>query len=115
MFIAPANRHLVVLASGLLRCEDSAPVGGFRPSCDVLLRTAAEVFGSRAIGVVLTGMGRDGARGLLEVKEHGGHTVAQDEASCAVFGMPREAIALGAAELVLPLAEIGGQLSRWVL
>jgi two-component system chemotaxis response regulator CheB len=114
VFIAPSSVHLVVQPGGVLRLDDGAAVGGFRPSCDVLLRSAAAAFGRRTIGVVLTGMGRDGARGLLEVRGRGGHTIAQDEASCAVFGMPREAIALGAAEAVLPLSEIAAQLARWV-
>lgn len=114
VYIAPSNAHLVAQASGVVRLEDTPPVGGFRPSCDVLLKSVAVAFGSRAMGVILTGMGRDGAKGLKEIRARGGHTVAQDEGSCVVFGMPREAIALGGAELVLPLEQIGAQLARWV-
>ena len=114
VFIAPSRAHLVVQATGLLKLDDAAEEGGFRPSCDVLLRSAAASFGSTAIGVILTGMGRDGAQGLLEVRQRGGHTVAQDRESCAVFGMPKEAIALGAAETVLPLGQIAGQITRLV-
>jgi two-component system chemotaxis response regulator CheB len=112
--IAPSTGHLLVSATGLLTVEDSAPVGGFRPSCDVLLKSAATAFGSKAIGVVLTGMGKDGAKGLLEIRARGGRTIAQDRASCVVFGMPREAIELGAAEHVLPLSEIASTLAGWV-
>ncbi len=114
IFVAGSNAHLVATPGFALDVEASAPVGGFRPSCDVLLRSAAAAFGDQAIGVVLTGMGRDGARGLKEIRARGGHTIAQDEASCVVFGMPREAIALGAAEKVLPLGQIAAQLGRWV-
>lgn len=114
VFVAPADQHLVVQPTGLLRCENSPPVGGFKPSCDVLLSSAAASFGARSIGVVLTGMGRDGAAGLAEIRKRGGRTIAQDEASCAMFGMPREAIALGAAQMVLSLGDIADQLMRWV-
>lgn len=114
VYIAPSERHLVAHPSGVVRLEDTPPVGGFRPSCDVMLKSVAQAFGSRAIGVILTGMGRDGARGLKEIRARGGHTVAQDEGSCVVFGMPREAIAMGGAEVVLPLEEIAAQLARWV-
>jgi two-component system chemotaxis response regulator CheB len=114
VFIAPANQHLIVMPTGLLRCESSPPVGGFRPSCDVLLSSAATAFGARAVGVVLTGMGRDGAHGLLEIRNRGGHTIAQDQATSAVFGMPGEAVALNAAEKVLPIGEIAEQLTRWI-
>jgi two-component system, chemotaxis family, protein-glutamate methylesterase/glutaminase len=113
-FIAPSHLHMVVNPSGIMRLEDNPPIGGFKPSCDLLLRSVAQSFAKRAIGVVLTGMGRDGARGLEEIRKAGGHTIAQDRASSVVFGMPGEAVAIGAAELVLPLDEIGAQLSRWV-
>ncbi len=114
IFVAGSNAHLLAKPDFTLAVEASAPVGGFRPSCDVLLRSAAASFNARAIGVVLTGMGRDGARGLKEIRSRGGHTIAQDEASSVVFGMPGEAIALGAAEKTLPLEEIGAQLGKWV-
>ncbi len=113
-FIAPANRHLLVQPSGVVRLDDSAAHGGFKPSCDLLLRSVAQSFSTRAIGVVLTGMGRDGAKGLLEIRKAGGHTIAQDQDTSVVFGMPGESVALGAAELVLPLDAVGAQLLRWV-
>lgn len=113
-YVAPSHLHLVVQPSGLLRLEDGPPIGGFKPSCDLLLRSVAQSFSSRAIGVVLTGMGRDGAKGLLEIRKAGGHTIAQDKATSVVFGMPGEAVNLGAAELVLPLDGVGPQLVRWV-
>jgi two-component system chemotaxis response regulator CheB len=80
----------------------------------VLLKSVAIAFSDRAIGVVLTGMGRDGARGLKEIRHRGGHTIAQDEGSSVVWGMPREAVALGGAEKVLPLDQIAAQLVSWV-
>jgi two-component system chemotaxis response regulator CheB len=114
VYIAPSGAHLTVEAPGVLRLEDGAAVGGFKPSCDVMLKSVAAAFGARAVGVVLTGMGRDGARGLKEIRARGGHTVVQDEKSCVVFGMPGEAIAIDAAEVVLPLPQIASQISRWV-
>lgn len=113
VFVAGSNAHLLACTDFTLGLEASAPVGGFRPSCDVLLRSVAASFNERAIGVVLTGMGRDGARGLKEIRSRGGHTIAQDEESSVVFGMPGEAIALGGAEKVLPLDQIGAQLGKW--
>lgn len=113
-FIAPSHLHLIVNPSGVVRLDDNPPIGGFKPSCDLLLRSVAQSFSRKAIGVVLTGMGRDGAKGLDEIRKAGGHTIAQDKASSVVFGMPGEAVALGAAELVLPLDAIGAQLVRWV-
>jgi two-component system, chemotaxis family, protein-glutamate methylesterase/glutaminase len=115
VYVAPSEAHLVVEPHGELSLDHGPPVGGFRPSCDVLLKSAANAFGDRAIGVVLTGMGRDGARGLQEIRARGGHTVAQDQATSVVFGMPGESVALGAAELVLPLDQIAGQLVKWVM
>jgi two-component system chemotaxis response regulator CheB len=113
-FIAPSHLHLIVNASGVMRLDDNPPIGGFKPSCDLLLRSAAQSFGKKAIGVVLTGMGRDGAKGLDEIRKAGGHTIAQDRATSVVYGMPGEAVNIGAAEVVLALDDIGPQLVRWV-
>ena len=114
VYLAPSDAHFVVRPGRLIDLDHSPPVGGFRPSCDVLLKSVAQTYGPHAIGVVLTGMGRDGAQGLSEIRKARGHTVAQDRATSAVFGMPQEAIALHAAEKVLPLTEIAAQLSEWV-
>jgi two-component system chemotaxis response regulator CheB len=113
-YVAPSDAHMLVAGDGCLALDPGPQVGGFRPSCDVLLKSAALAFGDRAIGVVLTGMGRDGARGLKEIRDRGGHTIAQDQATSVVFGMPGESIALGGAEKVLPLDQIAGQLVKWV-
>jgi two-component system chemotaxis response regulator CheB len=86
------------------------PVNRHKPSVDVLFRSAANVIGKNCIGVILTGMGRDGATGMVELKESGAHNIAQDEASCVVFGMPKEAIACGGVHEVLPLAGIAPRL-----
>jgi len=114
VYVAPSDVHLAVTTSGTARLEQGPAVGGFLPSCDVLLKSAAIAFGPRAVGVVLTGMGRDGARGLKEIRARGGRTLAQDEATSVVWGMPKEAVALGAAQLVLPLPAIAAQLLEWV-
>ncbi|MDR9467676.1 chemotaxis response regulator protein-glutamate methylesterase [Marinospirillum sp.] len=109
VYIAPGNLHLEVSRSGanyMTRLLDTALVNRHRPSVDVLFLSAARVAGANAVGVILTGMGRDGAEGLLKMKQAGAYTLAQDEASCVVFGMPKEAIALGAAQEVLPLADL---------
>lgn len=108
-YIAPGHAHLLLARSGanyIAQLSDEPPVNRHRPSVDVLFRSAATHAGKNAIGVILTGMGRDGAAGLLEMKRAGAHTFAQDEASCIVFGMPREAIALGGADEIAPLAEM---------
>jgi len=108
VYLAPGgDTHMKLGRSGanyVNELEASEPVNRHRPSVDVLFRSAAEAAGANAIGVILTGMGRDGAAGLLAMRQAGAHTLAQDEASCVVFGMPREAIALGAADEVVPLA-----------
>ncbi|WP_164014480.1 chemotaxis protein CheB [Pyxidicoccus trucidator] len=114
VYIAPSGSHLLVRPEGRLELDSGPPLRGFRPSCDMLLTSAGEAFGSRCIGVILTGMGRDGARGLKEIRERGGRTIAQDEASSVVWGMPREAVLMGAAQEVLPLDRIGQMLLQWV-
>ena len=105
-YIAPGHSHLLLTRSGanyMTRIEQSPPVNRHRPSVDVLFRSAAQAAGKNAVGVILTGMGKDGAAGMLEMRQAGAHNFAQDEASCVVFGMPREAIALGAAHDIGPL------------
>jgi len=104
--LAPGNFQMEVARDGaknVARIFAGEPVNRHRPSVDVLFHSCAQTLGANAIGVILTGMGADGARGLLAMRQAGAHTVAQDEASCVVFGMPREAIALGAAEEVASL------------
>jgi len=116
-YIAPGHSHLLLGASGgqyVCELSQGSPVNRHRPSVDVLFRSAANVAGVNAVGVILTGMGRDGALGMLEMKQSGAYNFAQDEASCVVFGMPKEAIALGAADEVLPLKEIAPRVLAWL-
>ena len=108
-YIAPGHSHLLLKRSGanyMTELNQGPPVNRHRPSVDVLFRSAANVAGANAMGIILTGMGKDGAQGLLEMKQAGAHTIAQDEASCVVFGMPKEAIAIGGASEVQPLQNI---------
>jgi two-component system chemotaxis response regulator CheB len=107
--IAPGNRHMSVRRRGAqcyAEISEGPLVSRHRPSVDVLFRSVAQAAGANALGIILTGMGNDGAQGLLEMRNAGAATIAQDEASCVVFGMPREAIACGAVDLVLPLSQI---------
>ncbi|WP_110972049.1 protein-glutamate methylesterase/protein-glutamine glutaminase [Pseudomonas huaxiensis] len=104
--LAPGGLHMQLKRSGahyLVEVLDGPAVNRHKPSVDVLFRSAARHAGSNALGIIMTGMGDDGARGLLAMREQGAHTVAQDEASCVVFGMPKEAIRLGAAQTIEPL------------
>ncbi len=115
VLIAPGNRHLLLKRSGaryFVEISDGPLVSRHRPSVDVLFRSTARYAGGNAIGVILTGMGDDGARGLAELRAAGARTIAQDEASCVVFGMPAEAIKRGAVERVLPLDRIAGEVVR---
>jgi two-component system, chemotaxis family, protein-glutamate methylesterase/glutaminase len=115
VLVAPGNHHLLLKRSGaryFVEVRDGPLVCRHRPSVDVLFRTGARYAGRNAVGVLLTGMGDDGAQGLLEMREAGASTIAQDEKTCVVFGMPAEAIKRGAAERVLPLDAIAGVLAR---
>jgi len=110
-YIAPGGFHLSVERSGanyIARVADGEPVNRHKPSVEVLFESAARVVGQNALGIMLTGMGADGARAMKTMRDAGSYNVCQDEASCVVFGMPREAIAQGAAHEVLPLAKIAG-------
>lgn len=107
--IAPGNYHMLLKRVGgtyYTEIRTGPLVYHQRPSVDVLFHSVARFAGANALGVIMTGMGRDGASGLLEMRKSGAYTVAQDEASCVVFGMPKEAIRMGAAEVVVPLSEI---------
>ena len=109
VYIAPGHSHLKIrrTPSGYLtELMKTAPVNRHRPSVDVLFDSAAEIVGKNAVGVILTGMGKDGANGLLRMRQAGAHTFGQDEATCVVYGMPREAALIGAVEDVAPLAEL---------
>jgi len=107
VLIAPGNKHMLLKRSGAryyVSVRDGPRVNRHRPSVDVMFRSVAQVAGRNAVGVILTGMGADGAQGLLEMKNAGARTLAQDEASCVVFGMPKVAIELGAVEKIVDLA-----------
>ena len=114
-YVAPGHSHLLLRRSGanyVTQLSDAAPVNRHRPSVDVLFRSAAEHAGRNAVGVILTGMGRDGAQGMLAMKQAGAYNFAQDEASCVVFGMPKEAIAAGATDETLPLRDLAPGVMR---
>ncbi len=113
VYIAPGDRHLYLIRDGaryVCRLDDGEPVNRHKPAVDVLFSSVAKSAGENAIGVLLTGMGKDGAKGLKEMRTAGSRTVAQDEATSVVWGMPGEAVALGAAEEILPLGDIAGRI-----
>ena len=113
--IAPGNRHLMLKRSGAryhVQVKEGPLVSRHRPSVDVLFRSAARYAGSNVVGVIMTGMGDDGAKGMLEMKDTGAYTIAQDEATSVVFGMPQEAIKLGGVDKILPLERIASAVLR---
>lgn len=117
-YLAPGHSHLTLVRSGanyMTKLDQGPPVNRHRPSVDVLFRSAAISAGKNAVGVILTGMGKDGAAGMLEMKKMGAYNLAQDEASCVVFGMPREAIAIGATDEVAPLHELPGRVMEYFI
>ncbi len=111
-YVAPGHSHLLLARSGanyVCELSQGPPVNRHRPSVDVLFRSAANCAGPNAIGVILTGMGKDGAQGMLEMKQAGAYNFAQDEASCVVYGMPKEAVAMGAVDEIVPLSEMASR------
>jgi two-component system chemotaxis response regulator CheB len=113
VYIAPGDRHLMVVRDGaryVCRLDDGVPVNRHKPSVDVLFRSVAQNAGRNAIGVILTGMGKDGAKGLKEMLDAGSLTIAQDEATSVVWGMPGEAVTLGAAQHIIPLDSVAGKI-----
>jgi two-component system chemotaxis response regulator CheB len=116
-FIAPGHSHMQLVRSGanyMTQLDQGPPVNRHRPSVDVLFHSAAAAAGKNAVGVILTGMGKDGALGMLEMKNAGAYNFAQDEASCVVFGMPREAIAVGATHEVGALNDLPGMVLAYL-
>jgi two-component system chemotaxis response regulator CheB len=113
--IAPGNRHTLLKRSGgrySVEVKEGPLVSRHRPSVDVLFRSAATSAGGNAIGIIMTGMGDDGSHGMLEMRQAGALTIGQDESSCVVFGMPKEAIRLGAVSRILPLQSIAAMVQR---
>ena len=109
-FLAPGGHHLVVVRSGadyIVKLSDADPVHRHRPAVDVMMESVAQVGGKNVVGVLLTGMGKDGARGMLDIRNHGGYTFAQDEASCVVYGMPKEALLCGGVDQTVELDKMG--------
>ncbi|MDP4132692.1 MAG: chemotaxis response regulator protein-glutamate methylesterase [Bacillota bacterium] len=115
VLIAPGGKQLSISKSGLkptVHCYNGEKVNGLAPSVDVTFNSMADIIGGRSLGVLLTGMGKDGAKGLLEMKKKGAYTIAQDEKSCIVYGMPKEAISLGAAKKISPLDNIAEEIIK---
>jgi two-component system, chemotaxis family, protein-glutamate methylesterase/glutaminase len=110
--VAPGDRHVEFSDTGMIRLNDGPEVNGCRPAADVTMRSAAKVFGRRAIGVVMTGMGKDGAAGMTAIRAAGGKTLAQDRATSVIWGMPRAAIDAGVVDEVLPLDDLAKRLEK---
>lgn len=114
LWVAPGGLHLLFDRRGRMRLDSGPPHLGVRPAVDLTMESAAAVWGSGVVGVVLTGMGMDGAKGARRIKQQGGVVLAQDEASCVVYGMPRAVIEMGLADEVVPLEEMAGRLAAVV-
>jgi two-component system, chemotaxis family, protein-glutamate methylesterase/glutaminase len=113
-WVAPGDKHLLIDARNRLALSEAPLVNGVRPAADVTLASVAEKFGARSLGVILTGMGKDGARGLAQIKAAGGVTLAQDRSSSTVYGMPKAAVELGVVDTVAPLSRMASLINRWV-
>lgn len=114
VYVSPSESHMTINASNQIRLLPRQPDDIYRPCCNLLLESVAATHGADSVGLIMTGMGRDGASGMLAIRNNGGLTLAQDEASSVIFGMNQEAIALGAIDHVLPLEQIPEQLNRLV-
>jgi two-component system chemotaxis response regulator CheB len=110
-YLAPGGFHLLVVRSGadyVIKLSDAEPVHRHRPAVDVMMESVAQAGGKNVLGILLTGMGKDGAKGMLDIRNHGGYTFAQDEDSCVVYGMPKEAVNAGGVDEVVELSQMGG-------
>jgi two-component system chemotaxis response regulator CheB len=115
LYVCPGSHHLRVSPTGRILLDDGPRISGYRPCADVALESAAEYAGPLTIAVILTGMGNDGAKGVQAVRAAGGHSIAQDESTAVIFGMPQEAIGTGAIDLVLPMESIYRAIEKRVL
>jgi two-component system, chemotaxis family, protein-glutamate methylesterase/glutaminase len=115
LYICPGSHHMRVSPTGRISLDDGPRIGGYRPCADLTLESAAEYFGPMTIGVILTGMGNDGSRGIQAVKNLGGHVIVQDEATAVIFGMPQEAIKTGVVDQTLPIEQIYNAIEKRVL
>lgn len=115
LYICPGSHHMRVSPTGRVSLDDGPRIGGYRPCADLTLESAAEYAGPMTIGVILTGMGNDGSKGVQTIRNVGGHVIAQDEASAVIFGMPQEAIKTGAVDQVLPMEAIYNAIEKRVL
>lgn len=114
VYLAPDKYHLGVTNGRKILLSDDPPISGHRPSVDFLMESVSSVCKNHCMGIILTGMGRDGAQGMLTIKKSGGYTVSQDEKSSAIFGMPKAAIQTGAAMKVCPMNQIPSEIIKWV-
>lgn len=112
VFVAPDSYHLLIDPGRVVRLSKSMPVNGLRPNATMMMESIARTVGAGTLGVILTGMGRDGAEGMKLIKEAGGMTIAQSPESCVVFGMPKEAIDLGVIDKILPIERIAGEMTQ---
>jgi two-component system chemotaxis response regulator CheB len=115
LYVCPGSHHLRVSPTGRISLDDGPRIGGYRPCADLAFESAADHAGPMTIGVILTGMGNDGAKGVQSVRTAGGHSIAQDESTAVIFGMPQEAISTGAVDLVLPMESIYRAIEKRVL
>jgi two-component system chemotaxis response regulator CheB len=114
VYVAPGDKHLALSPGATLRLAADPPLGNQRPSANVLFHSLAGVAGAKAMGILMTGMGEDGARGLAELRQAGGYTITEDESTCVVYGMPAAAVKLGASRVQLPLDAIAPHLLHLV-
>jgi two-component system chemotaxis response regulator CheB len=115
MYVCPGSHHLKITSNGRITLDDGPRVNGYRPCADLAMDSAAAFYGALTVGVVLTGMGNDGAKGSQTIKAAGGMVLAQDEATAVIFGMPQEAIRTGAVDQVLPVQDIYAAIEKRVV
>lgn len=118
VLIAPGDYHMIVEREGnkkVVKLNQSPPIGGHRPAVDPMMDSVAKVYGKQSVGVILTGMGHDGAKGIQSIKEQGGYTIAEDQSTAVVFGMPKSAIELGVVDKVAPLSAIAAEIVKAIV
>jgi len=117
VFIAPGDYHMLLEREGsktVIKLNQTPPVGGHRPAVDPMMESVAKIYGSRAIGVILTGMGHDGSKGMQAIKKQRGHTIAEDQTTAVVYGMPKSAIELNIVDRIVPLPNVAEEIVKAV-